>query len=1224
MPPQKTCAFRPILALSLALLLGAALSPGRARAQDSGETPPAEASAAESGTSTDGAASGAADAQAEQAETGTVLGQVFDADTGQPLEGATVILEPPPPQAGRAPDPVLRVTDERGAYRIAGVPPGPYVVRFRKAGYRDSAMTDFEVVAGQVNRADFPLPPRPPEAAGEILQLDEFVVEASTAEDAVVALEMRLESDQLLNVMSEEDLSKFAASDVAEALERVAGVNIAGGEFAVIRGLDDRYNSTLYNGAVVPSPDPDKQSVQLDLFPSDIVNNLVVSKTFGPDLPSNTSGGGINVLTHEFPEGHLELKLKAGTGWNTNADERFLRFEEGSPIGSETTDRDEILESDFSGVLGGRFTVGEREVRFKGLYAKEIDYETAEGFQEDRQPSLPAAGPGSRQRNPNPPPLFIEIPGELEESGGLSLGELDLTAGRFDFTESTREEQITFYGSAGFDLDPDGNHRIDGSIFVTDKEEETVQLRDDGFLPGFDYEDAIRRQLQPLVPGPGGRIPTGNTAPFEAPFDGVVTVDSFIGGILREENVQGPANGALAFGSFFQSESFDRERELRVYQINGEHEFERLPGLRLDWVWNQAETTQEDVSRGVQGFFEPPQSTLDQVVEDLLSDGNLDLQFPLSSGGVDVCPPDEVNCGFFGTPNITFSSNSIEEDQDFFRLDLEYETQVTDRMRFTFTAGGWYERAERAVDASFLESPTNIEGRTNQFTLPGPGSCGTGVANTFSCVTSLSDLGPVIFDPDRGGLQVGSDGLLVGLRQTANQSEREIDAWHVGGKVTLWDRLDLIGGVRFEDIFIESNNDPFIEDDPETPIDESTRLGGPRTFPTRFLFFDRIDSPAEGLPEGADPGELSFNDQILGIDVPVDEGGVVNFATRESLESFVNGEIDESKVLPSMGFALRPAEGLSIRGAWSRTEARPSFRELGFYVTVEPGTDDLTVGNPQLQLSSVESWDTRLEYTWGEFGDLLAVSLFRKTIQDPIEQIVVRDPTNAEFGSSSALFRTFFNNPNEGDLRGVEAEARKSFEFVPRALRSLGIEAPGLEFLDHLSLGGNFTYIDAEVDRTDVELGRSEELFGVAPGDEEEFSELEETRRLFNQPEWIANADLTFDHPDWGTKATLAFFAISDVLDAAGTTNLLPNGEVLSFTPDRFVDDFYELRFTASQRWSPGFVPGVFTLSGSVKNLTDSERAIVFDPNQTTEEVEERAFKIGRDWSISLTYQLDF
>ena len=138
-----------------------------------------------------------------------------------------------------------------------------------------------------VSRNPFPLPPlvvapdQPgvaPGAAGgaaavaEATDLEEFVVKAEKVEDL---MSIRLESDTLLNVVGVEEFSKFAAGDVAEVLERVAGVNVVEGQFAIIRGLEDRYSSTLYNGAPVPSPDPDRQSVQLDLFPSDVVGNLI-------------------------------------------------------------------------------------------------------------------------------------------------------------------------------------------------------------------------------------------------------------------------------------------------------------------------------------------------------------------------------------------------------------------------------------------------------------------------------------------------------------------------------------------------------------------------------------------------------------------------------------------------------------------------------------------------------------------------------------------------------------------------------------------------------------------------------------------------------------------------------------------------------------------------------------------------------------------------------------
>ena len=73
---------------------------------------------------------------------------------------------------------------------------------------------------------------------------------------------------------------------------------------------------------------------------------------------------------------------------------------------------------------------------------------------------------------------------------------------------------------------------------------------------------------------------------------------------------------------------------------------------------------------------------------------------------------------------------------------------------------------------------------------------------------------------------------------------------------------------------------------------------------------------------------------------------------------------------------------------------------------MEPGSDDRIVGNPQLGLSDVDNYDFRAEYVFGDHGDLLAVSAFYKTIQDPIESIVVRNPLDLSSGSA-ALFRTF-------------------------------------------------------------------------------------------------------------------------------------------------------------------------------------------------------------------------
>ncbi len=1066
---------------------------------------------------------------------GSVRGVVIDADSAAPLEGVKVTVVFPPGPPGGSPREEERTTDANGAYEFPAIPAGSYNLRFEKRGYRLSTMMSFAVKPGEANRADFPLPALPPEAAEEMPGFEEFVVEASPMEEILAA--SRMESDQMLDTLSAAEFSKFAASDVADALKFVPGVNVVGGQFAIIRGLEDRYSSTLYNGAVVPSPDPDSQSVQLDLFASDIVTNLAVTKTFAPDSPSNSSGGAINILTNDYPE-TFDFKLTGGTGWNSNAIDKFYNLNGGSPMGSETDGWDTV-ESDFAFAVGGRGAFAEREIRYKVVGGTEVDYNEAEG-------DAGGAEPKKSQTRQFPPPAQVISPGDL------SLGVLSLTDGSFDLTESEKTQQETRYVGFGFDLDTEGHHKIDTTYFYTEKKNKTIQLYENGYLEGFDYSRLAEKQAN------------DEEIDRNSDFDGYATPTSWIARGVRGNANDSPSRGPLWSASFSESDSFDVKRDLVVYQVNGDHTADAIDGLHFSWAANTARTTQNEETFGARYFYEPDDKT------------DIPTRFPVTV--------ESLGKGrFYVNDNIYTNTNDIHENQDFARLDVDYEFDLGSAVTLKLNGGYWYERAKRDVGSNFLEN-ASVSG-SSQFALSS---------------TTAGGLGKQISaDLDRQ-----NNGLLAGTRESTSKGTREIQAESFGGKATLWEDLDLLAGARFESLQIESRNDPFTG---ELAFD-----GSPAIFPNKYLFFDRLDNPDRAEVGVPVPPGTTFNDELLGIDVPVNPStGYVDLVNQEEIASFINGDVDETRVLPALGFTYRPLEGLNLRGAYSQTVARPSFREMGFYVSVEPGSDDLIVGNPQLTLSDVTSYDLRTEYTWGESGDLGALSVFYKTIEKPIESIVIRDPTNFE-GDSSALYRTFFNNPSDARLFGVELEARKNLGFI------------GPDFAQYFSLGGNFTYIDAKVDRTDAELARSGAFFGVPKGQPVKFESYEPDRRLFGQPEWIANADISFDNPDWGTKISLNFFAISDILDAAGSAAVAPDGTVTSLTLDRYVDSITQLNLVASQSWPVAAIGGDITLKGNVKNLTDSTRRIVYDQEQTNSKVAERSYKIGLDYSISLTYSLSF
>lgn len=1049
--------------------------------------------------------------------TGSVEGQVTDAVRGRPLVGVTVTLVSP---EETIPEQTI-ATERGGRYRFSDLPTGYYTLRFTYPEHQPATLTDVAIRPDEVTTWDWGLTEVPSDLGGDVFIMDAFEVSAEVMTQKEFNFQvLRKDAISMVDLFSAEDFSRFAASDVAAAITRVVGVNVVEGQFAIIRGLEDRYSSTTYNGLTVPSPDPVRQSVQLDLFPSDIVDNLVVSKTFSGNLPSNSSGGSIDILSHDFPDA-FEATLSVGTGINQNAADRFIETQGRTPLGLEVSSSD-VWEGSIGLVVGHATKLFGRDLKLQALATWDRGFGSKTGFVESREPRA-----SDFRRFP--------APGVYRRSGDLALGELSLSAGRFDLIQSTQTEQVNAFLGSELKLDAAGSHTVKGSLFYTRKEENVAQLRENGIFPNWDYSQFADAQND------------GREISADQSLTGTATLSAWMRGSIRNDPGDTLARGGIWYAPFESARSFLRERDLIIAQVNGRHFGFAWEGLELDWAVNWAETTQEEGAYGVNYFFEP---------DDLSGIP----QAPLTAG--------ELGPGrYLARNDLSLSENGVTETHVSGRIDALQTWDVNPDLLLKFETGLQYEKAEREADTTFLESPT--KGGLGQVSLSVPK--GVRGADFFAQLDS-------------------TDGQLSGQRQSVSDAEREIAAGYFSVLGTYDERFDLRIGARYERLQITSRNDPFTG---ELAFD-----GSPGIFPSKWLYLDRLDNPANGEgPIGSSP----FNDELIGIELPLDPvTGLVDLKTREELESFLNQSIDEHHLLPHVEATWRVNENLTFRAAWSQSVARPSFREIGYYVSVSETSDDLIVGNPLLRLSDVESWDARVEYVWGAEGDLLAASVFSKTLSNPIESIVIRNPTNLE-GAGSGQYRTFFNNPSDAELEGVEVEVRKSLGFLG-------------DFGQYLSIGSNYTWIGAEVARTEAEKVRAGRFFGVAPGDTELFIGLSETRRLFGQPEWIFNADLSFDQPEWGTQVTLAYFAISSILDAAGSAATGNDGQVESLTLDRYVDQFEQVDLVIRQEL------GDFSLKFSIKNLTDSPRGIIYDPGQTREEIAERRLRSGRDYSVSLSY----
>ena len=152
-------------------------------------------------------------------------------------------------------------------------------------------------------------------AAG--LQMEEFEVVAKVdREKESVLLMERKETTDLVQNIGAQELKKKGASDVAEGVQKVVGLSTVGGKYLVVRGLGDRYNAAYLNGLPLPSPDPDTKVSPLDIFPTQVVGSINVTKGFTPEFYGDFSGGAVDIRTKRAT-GENILQVSLGAGMNT-------------------------------------------------------------------------------------------------------------------------------------------------------------------------------------------------------------------------------------------------------------------------------------------------------------------------------------------------------------------------------------------------------------------------------------------------------------------------------------------------------------------------------------------------------------------------------------------------------------------------------------------------------------------------------------------------------------------------------------------------------------------------------------------------------------------------------------------------------------------------------------------------------------------------------------------
>ena len=229
---------------------------------------------------------------------GTVRGRIIDDKTGKSVYGAEIQLLKSSIES-----------DVDGKFELKAAA-GTHNLSISLANYADLNLTDIVVKLGEVTTiGDVRLSP----VTESMTAVRISVKRMQNTESALLASKRM--APNMIDGISAASFKRIGDGDAASAMKRVTGVSIEGGKYIYVRGLGDRYTKTTMNGVDIPGLDPDRNSIQMDLFPTSVIDNIVVAKTFTADMPADFTGGIVDLATKDFPS-KKSFNVSFGLGYN--------------------------------------------------------------------------------------------------------------------------------------------------------------------------------------------------------------------------------------------------------------------------------------------------------------------------------------------------------------------------------------------------------------------------------------------------------------------------------------------------------------------------------------------------------------------------------------------------------------------------------------------------------------------------------------------------------------------------------------------------------------------------------------------------------------------------------------------------------------------------------------------------------------------------------------------
>lgn len=202
-------------------------------------------------------------------------------------------------------------TDVEGRYTLY-LRSGKHELEFSAVGYETKAVTDVEV-SNQFNELNVVLIVKAKEGENVVVTARRS---SARMESVNAAISFQRNTNTVASVISAESIRRSPDKNTGEVLKRTPGTSIQEGKYLVVRGLADRYNQAMLNGILLSSTEPDRKTFSFDIFPSSMIDNIIINKAFVPELPGEWAGGLVQVNTRDIPAKNF-FNIQIGTGFNT-------------------------------------------------------------------------------------------------------------------------------------------------------------------------------------------------------------------------------------------------------------------------------------------------------------------------------------------------------------------------------------------------------------------------------------------------------------------------------------------------------------------------------------------------------------------------------------------------------------------------------------------------------------------------------------------------------------------------------------------------------------------------------------------------------------------------------------------------------------------------------------------------------------------------------------------